>query len=210
MINFVTLVLDESGSMFPIKQDTIGGFNTFVKGLVDAEEAAPEIMTRFSFMRFNDSKREFAYQARAIRTCPQLTDRDYQPTSGTPLIDACCEAIAATEMLGVEHPDARVHIAIQTDGKENASREHTRAELKALIEKKREEGWLFTFLGAGEEAFAQATTLGVDPNFSLNYARGNTESAFKAATRVASEYTSTGMKNAFTVDERESSVDDKS
>ena len=35
---FVTLVLDETGSMESIKDDTIGGFNRYVQELKDSQE----------------------------------------------------------------------------------------------------------------------------------------------------------------------------
>lgn len=209
MINFVTFVLDETGSMFGIKADTIGGFNTFLEGLNEA--ASPETPTWFTFIKFNSSEPhlDFVHKEVAIGGVPKLTDRAYQPSNTTPLIDACCEAILLTDRQ-VADKDARVHIAIQTDGLENASREHTLEELRKLIADRREKGWLFTFLGAGEQAFAQGKSFGVDPNFTMNYSRNKSKAAFASASRVAREYTSEGVMNAFTVDERKSADDSKS
>ena len=48
-----------------------------------------------------------------------------------------------------------------TDGLENASREFTRDKVFAMTEERRQAGWAFVFLGADQDAFAEATAIGV-------------------------------------------------
>jgi hypothetical protein len=50
-----------------------------------------------------------------------------------------------------------VIVVFQTDGEENASRDHSLDELWNLIERRRAEGWQFVFLGADMDAYSTAT-----------------------------------------------------
>ena len=47
-------------------------------------------------------------------------------------------------------------VIVFTDGEENRSREHTRDSVARLIDARKAEGWVFAFLGANVDAFAEA------------------------------------------------------
>ena len=66
-----------------------------------------------------------------------LTDETFQPRASTPLIDAAYATIEAVgEAIASATVTPKVVICIQTDGLENASTEHTWAELNLLIKEK--------------------------------------------------------------------------
>lgn len=209
MSMFVTLVLDQSGSMgevrngVRVKEKTIEGYNAYVHGLQAQEPGA--LFTLILFSQYGVEVRHRALEARYV---PKLTDATYSPRGGTPLIDACMKAIKATEERAPE--DAPVVIVIQTDGEENQSREYTKAQLQDKIREKTAAGWLFMFLGAGLEAFAQAAQFGIQPDVALNYAGANTVDAFNVGTRSTLSYMAHGggaagqSVAAFTLEERTS------
>ncbi len=59
---------------------------------------------------------------------------------------------------------------IITDGKENASREFTSADVKKRIEHQQEKyQWKFIFLAANQDAFAEGEKLGVAPDGRVNF-----------------------------------------
>lgn len=200
---FVTLVLDETGSMEPIRDDTIGGFNQYLDQLKQSEDPI-----LFTLIKFDSNRHEMPYRAVPVGEVAGLTRETYQPGAATPLIDAAFKAIKATEAKVAEMADANVGIVIQTDGHENASTEHTSEELVALIKEKTAAGWLFTFLGAGIDAFDQASQLGISPDVTLTYGRTASPQAFMAAGQSMARYCSTGLTAAaaFTPTERSSSA----
>ena len=53
-------------------------------------------------------------------------------------------------------------VAIVTDGLENASREHTFADVTRLIAERTERGWAFMYLAAGFDAFEQGQRMRFD------------------------------------------------
>lgn len=156
----VTLLLDRSGSMDIIKDDTIGGFNAFVEGL---QSGAAADDTEFTFVQFDSQSIDKIHVSKPVKDVPKLDKDGFQPRSATPLIDAAYKTIKAVEK-AVEGSDKKVVVAIQTDGLENASVEHTWADLNRLIKEKTTDGWQFNFLGTGIDAYNQSTKMGIDPS----------------------------------------------
>ena len=75
---------------------------------------------------------------------------------------------------------------ITTDGMENSSTEFKRDQVKKMIEHQQEKySWMFMFLGANMDAVAEASTLGINSNYSRTYSN--------TGRGVESVYTSVAM-----------------
>lgn len=155
----IHFLLDETGSMQSIREDTLGGLNRFIEEQkAVAEEEGTEIdMTLWTF---NSRTRETRYETVPIEEATPLSPEDYAPRAQTPLIDASVETISLAETRASKHDPDQVVVVVLTDGKENASTENTSEELEALIEKKREAGWEFVFLGVGIDAWGASRESG--------------------------------------------------
>jgi hypothetical protein len=153
-------VLDRTGSMQPIRDDVIGGFNTL---LADQKAKPGEcVMTVIQF----DSEDPFEVICDAVPLdqVPELSTETYVPRSGTPLLDAEGRAIVkmeerAAKRAAVGEPAEAVVFATYTDGMENASREWTFVTLSAK-KKEHEDDWAFLYLGVGHDAYSQARSVG--------------------------------------------------
>lgn len=169
----VTLLLDETGSMESIRDDTIGGFNSYLRSLkaLDAEVA-------FTLLKFDSNRVEKVHVRTAVGWVPELTRATYQPGAMTPLWDAAVKAIRATE--AAQTDGCKVIVVIQTDGHENASREHTLAELQDLVKAKTAAGWEFVFLGAGFDAYASAQAMGIAASGTVAYSRDRSAATFNS------------------------------
>ena len=187
---FVSFLLDETGSMESIKDDTIGGFNAYVDELRDSGN---DIV--FSLVTFNSSKTQKRYVAEPVSGIRPLTASDYRPAAMTPLIDACVKTIKATaEAVAKRGDDPRVVIAIQTDGLENVSVEYNSADLALLVKEKEALGWQFNFLAAGLDAFdvARQAGLHLDSRHVIAYDRARSREVFAASARNHKEFAATG------------------
>lgn len=195
----VTLLLDASGSMDLVKDDTIGAINSYVDTLKDSGDDI-----RFSHVQFNSQwggqmlslstttsgapagvgmQLRKICVAEKISKVPRMTSRDFIPSGGTPLIDAACTTIRAVAASLEGRDDTKVVIAIQTDGSENDSKENTWETLKALIAEKEQLGWEFIFMGCGINAYKQGAMMGIKREKTLSYGKD------QAATRAAFEAT---------------------
>ena len=187
---FVSFLLDETGSMESIKDDTIGGFNAYVDELRKSDGDIA-----FSLVTFNSSKTRKHYVAEPIGKVRPLTERDYRPNAMTPLIDACVKTIKATaEAVAKRSDEPAVVIAIQTDGQENVSVEYSSADLALLVKEKEAAGWQFTFLGAGLDAFdvARQAGLHLDAGQVIAYDRARSREVFAASALNIAEFAATG------------------
>lgn len=156
----LSVLLDRSGSMASIASDMMGGFQTFVEEQRQAAGSA-----RISLVQFDGvDPFEVLIDGEDLRTV-RLDARKYMPRGNTPLLDAVGRMIARVDAgiaerttLGLESEDQVVLII--TDGRENASVEYTLAAVKGLIEARRADGWVFVFLGADQDSFAEGERMG--------------------------------------------------
>ncbi|MBK37029.1 MAG: hypothetical protein CME26_16055 [Gemmatimonadetes bacterium] len=205
---FVSFLLDETGSMQNIKDDTIGGFNSYVEVLQKSDD---DIV--FSLVSFNSGRTRRRYVAESIRDIVPLTENDYVPDMMTPLIDAAVKIIRATdEAVRDRGDDPNVVVVMQTDGRENVSVEYTNIDLAALIKEKAASGWQFVFLGAGLDAFHAARQAGIDfdPDKVVSYSRARSHKVFELTARNITKFAQYGDAQLldYSPEQREK-VDDK-
>lgn len=160
-------ILDRSGSMGGLEDDTIGGFNA----VIDEHRNAPgdAVVSTILF----DHVSEVLHDRVPIQKVRKLMRDDYTVRGSTALYDAVGNAVRfiskIRRYLPADATPTKTIVVIVTDGYENASRTWSLAELRKLIERKREEGWEFLFLGANIDAEREAETLGMDRDFAATY-----------------------------------------
>lgn len=203
----VHVVLDRSGSMSIIQNDAIGGFNSYVETLVKDVPKA-----KLSLTIFDSQSIDTIIDNVPITEVQPLTTSMYQPRGMTPLLDAIGKT--ATLLEGAKGKNKA--LVIITDGQENASREHTKASIKKLLEDKQEkDNWLVLFLAANQDAFTEGAALGTRMANTANYvptAAGMTNTMNVAAASTARYATSGGnLQSAeLTEDERKKAMDEQS
>ena len=163
----IVFILDASGSMSGLESDTVGGFNGMIER--NREEPGEAVV---STIIFND-KSYVLHDRIDIREVPCLTRRQYRCSGCTALLDAVGGAIKYVDLVQGVLPDGykadKVLFVITTDGMENASRHFSYAQIKQMIEHRRERGWEFLFIGANIDAAAEAEHLGIDRDRAADY-----------------------------------------
>jgi len=120
-----------------------------------------------------------SYTVTPIADVQPLTTETFQPRGSTALLDAIGRTIKETKS---QNPS----VVILTDGQENCSHTYTKAHIKDLIEQKTKEGWTFAYLGANQDAFAEASSMGIPTECTMNYDARNTPVAFRALSSAMS------------------------
>lgn len=163
----IYFLLDRSGSMRQVASDVIAGFNSFVdEQRIAASGVAKLKMTLIQFDSQN--AHEVVFSGREIGDVPHLTAQTFMPRAATPLYDALGRTITTAAL--AHTPDERIVLVTFSDGKENASREHTRQSIFALIGAKQDDGWTFVFLGANQDSYAEGGGLGFSASNTQNFA----------------------------------------
>ena len=164
----LVFLLDRSGSMCGLEQDTIGGFNSMLEK--QKQEAGEARVTTVLF----DGRVELLHDRLDIGDVAPITQREYFVRGSTALLDAVGFAIqkiaAVQKNTAPEKRADKVLFVITTDGYENASREYSYEKVKELVELEKEKyGWEFLFLGANIDAAAAAGRFGIAPDRAVNY-----------------------------------------
>ena len=117
----VLFLLDKSGSMEERLEDTIGGFNCFIRNL---HENSPEALV--SLYTFSD-RCTCEYSKVPVGEVKFMSRDSYVPAGNTALLDSIGKVIkeAGKEAEGL--------LVILTDGYENASRKYSKDHIKDLI-----------------------------------------------------------------------------
>lgn len=223
----IAVVLDSSGSMGSIFNDTVAGFNHFLKAQKEAEGHATMTLVEFGTIQhapdwfFNNQWNTYntnnngiwwsndgahlkpnkvsvklKYDFTDINLVPDLNTplNRYEPAGGTPLLDTIGETISRTKVSIESLPEAlrpaKVLFVIITDGEENASRQYQFSTIQSMINYQQSRfDWQFIYLGANQDAIANASRMGINPMRSMNYGLSSHEigSTYQAlGTRTAS------------------------
>lgn len=169
----ICFVLDETGSMDIVKNETIDGYNEYVNSL-RKQKGTAMLLVRFNSHAITVGEPE------SIQKATVLSSDNYIPDAMTPLYDAVGEAIRKVEDVV---KNENVIVVIMTDGLENASRVYKRETLFSLVTEKEKSGWKFVYLGANQDAYAAGLSFGV--NDAINYSQakvGETYSIMAGAT----------------------------
>ena len=187
----IVFILDRSGSMAGLEDDTIGGFNA----MVEKQKKEPGEAVLSAVLFSNDNT--VIYDRTDIRKVEPLTDRQYFVGGSTALLDAIGGAV---HHIGNVHKYAREEdrpaktvFVITTDGMENASRRYSYSQVQQMVKRQQEKyGWEFLFLGANMDAISAARSFGIREDRAVRYACDgagtslNFEVASKTIARVRS------------------------
>lgn len=161
-------ILDRSGSMRPLTDDTIGGFNSMIDNQKSVDGEAYVTTVLF------DDKYEILHDHININEIKEITNEEYYARGCTSLLDAMGRTIDNIgERLSVtpeeERPE-KVIIVIVTDGYENSSTDYSREKVKEMVEHQQNKYfWTFMFLGANMDAIGEAGGLGIKGSHARTY-----------------------------------------
>ena len=188
----IIFIIDRSGSMQGLTDDTIGGFNSVLESQresVDGDAVVTTVLFNGEVTKLHDRV--------DVREVEQMTRKQYLATGNTALLDAIGKTIDEVQERIDNAPEgerpANVICAITTDGAENASRTYTKDRVKKMIEHQTKgHGWDFLFLGANMDAVSEAASIGIN-NAATYYQDGiGTRGVYAAMSMAATSKRATG------------------
>lgn len=184
----IAFILDESGSMRDLWQETINGYNKTLE-----EQKGKEGKALVTTIAFNEFSR-IIHDGEDIEKVRPITKEDYSPSGCTALYDAIGTTIEKVATRQKENKSDKTMIVIITDGMENASIEYTGKAIKNLINAKEEQGWEFLFLGANIDSIQTAGDIGIKRDNAVDYKpdREGLEVVYKCLSRSVSKMRTKG------------------
>ncbi len=179
----VSFLLDRSGSMEPIREDVIGGFNQFLR-----EQQARPGVCRMTLVQFDSQAPfEILVDAADVKEVRPLDAARYEPRAGTPLLDALGALLEHAERRARGRDEDAI-IVVFTDGEENASGSWKREALFERIAALKARGWAFVFLGANQDAYTEGGGLGFARGSTSNWSARSSGTAFTQLNRSLGSY----------------------
>ena len=164
----IVFILDRSGSMAGLEDDTIGGFNA----MLEKQKKEPGKAVLSTVLFSNES--EVIIDRTDIQKVEPLTGSQYCVGGCTALLDAIGGAVHhianVHKYAREEDRPGKTIFVITTDGMENASRRYNYADVQKKVQHEQEKyGWEFLFLGANMDAISLASKFGIREDRAVRY-----------------------------------------
>ena len=163
------VILDQSGSMRCIKPGVISGFNEVLSGIVEAQQKYADTQEHYVTLTVFDNVMSYLHNRVAVDIVAPLTDATYRPNGCTALYDAMGQTLLELEAHLDKEEDAVGIVTIITDGEENSSRRFSGREIYSIVERLKEKGWTFAFMGTNQDVMAVAKSLNIDHARAFDY-----------------------------------------
>ena len=168
---FNLIILDESGSMYGIKQETINSVNETIQTIRKAQQDHPEQEHYVSAVTFNNEAKT-VYNCVEADKVKEFGPDNYNPNCNTALHDAMGSSLNSLRTKVAQ--DDRVLVTVITDGYENASKEYNHIAIKDLVDELKRKGWVFAYIGANHDVTAAAATISITNVMSFEASSGGT------------------------------------
>lgn len=179
---FNLIILDESGSMHGVKQQTIDGCNEVLNTIRSAQKkdgnARRQLVSIYVFQDNDENPSHYLVKNKPIGDVKNVTHNDYNPWGCTPLLDAMGMTIVDVNAVASTHMDATGVVTLITDGMENASVQYTAEQVAKMVSAMTEKGWNFNVIGANIDVNALAKNLKVQNAMSFHASQSGTKVMF--------------------------------
>ena len=189
---FNLIILDESGSMNSIKDVSVCGVNETLQTIRAAYEEYPQQQQYVTFATFSGEPRRednFCRVKRELQSISDVTElaiAEYIPNGSTPLWDAL--GILLVKLEGQVSQDDLVLVTIITDGYENSSVNYTSEKIRKLVSRLDEKGWVFTYIGANQDASQAAGEMGIKNFLEYTSDKAGTRNMYERENRMRSRF----------------------
>ena len=169
-------IVDQSGSMAGMEQQTIEGFNTQLEKIQELEKQMPEQKFLCSLTFFNSTVHDLL-RNEPVKEIALLNKNNYRPEGMTALLDAVGGSIDEIEKQfseDLQNDEMSVVMVIITDGYENASKYFNYHMVANKISKLDETGkWTFSYLGADFDAIHTSKMMNIRKENAMNFSKKN-------------------------------------
>lgn len=150
----IVFLLDRSGSMGGVVNDTIGGYNSYIEEQKDKNIKVTTVLFDHEYEMLNNRE--------DIKKVDKLNNKTYYVRGTTALYDAIGKTINYMDKV-----KNKVLFIITTDGLENDSKEFNKEKIKELIEGHKE--WEFMYIGANIDSYSEGNNIGIKKDNIANY-----------------------------------------
>lgn len=176
---FNLIILDESGSMQALTEQTVSGCNETLNVIRSLEkkhgETQRNLVSIYLFQSNPNNPSHYICKNVPIGKVGDIGNESYRPWGGTPLLDAVGSTLVDLRAVASTHEDSTGVVTIITDGMENSSTQFSYEMVAKLISEMKEMGWTFNFIGANIDVDAVANKMHIDNSRAFEASRKGTK-----------------------------------
>ena len=185
------IIVDESGSMHELRESTLSGINETINTIRCAQKEFAATQEHLLTLVTFDSRAN-APMVRTIIDTKPIEDvsafSNYAPFGCTPLYDAMGQSITALYDKIKDNKDATAVVTVLTDGLENSSHEWNAVTLRALIDKLKNEGWSFSYMGSAHNVKEVSNLLSIENVVEFSHDKQGAENTWDRESASRREY----------------------
>lgn len=163
---FNLIILDESGSMSNLKNQTISGCNETINvaksQAIKNADVFHSLMSVYAFQDGGPVPSRYIMKNETAQEARHISNNDYEPWGSTPLLDAVGSTLTELKTVAATHEDATGVITIITDGMENSSTHYSWKDVSNLISQFKEKGWTVNLIGANIDVDEMGQRMNID------------------------------------------------
>lgn len=182
------VIMDKSGSMAEIRNAAIEGFNDVLSGVRKlAKDYADTKNQKISLVLFDSASMDVVAWNEDSEKVEFLNHDTYRPCACTPLYDAMGRYLTKLEKeIGDE--DASVMVTVITDGYENSSSDFSLKDIKDLVNRLKEKGWSFAYMGTDHDVDSVTVDLSITNVIKFEKNMEDTKKAFERERRAKEQW----------------------
>jgi len=182
------VILDCSGSMQPLREAAIQGYNETLEVIrVAQEQYGIEQQNFVSLVLFNfDIKKVF--DCDTVQNMPNLLTENYLPEGPTAMWDAIGISLSDLQQNMDSLDNATAVVTIISDGLENASHRFSLAQVVSQIDSLKDQGVMFVFMGTNQNVTQTAAQLHIDTYRIFEYTEDGMRDAWESGIKASAEY----------------------
>ena len=205
---FVVWIADSSGSMEGLWKPLVDGYDEFIKEQQKECQPGSIAGVRLTTIVFDETISIIGEVGTPIHEVTENPLEKHLPCKCTALNDAIGYGIEILQKLEdmnkIKYPTAKYQLIAFTDGYDNSSKKWSSNKLRTEIKEHEKRGWVFTYLGANQDAGEMGEILGFNRDFCGTV--DSTPEAMGNMCRLTSRQVSNcsvGIQRGFTQEERD-------
>ncbi len=182
------VILDCSGSMEPLREAAIRGYNETLDVIRSAQDQyGIEQQHLVSLTLFNADVTK-AFDCDTVQNMPNLLEENYMPEGITAMWDAIGISLSDLQQNLDSLDNATAVVTIISDGLENASHRYSLEQVVSQIDGLKEQGVMFVFMGTNQNVAQTAAQLHIDAYRVFEYTADGMKDAWESGIKASAEF----------------------
>lgn len=182
------VILDRSGSMNPLREAAIQGYNETIEIVRKAQQEHDQEQQNLISLTLFNQKVTNVFDCDVVEDVTELLFDNYVPNGKTAMLDAIGISLTNLQKQLDQLENATAVVTIISDGLENASTKYRLPQLVELIDTLKEQGVMFVFMGTNQNVEMTATALHIEEYKVFDYSSEGMTDAWHRGIEASERY----------------------